>query len=160
MALEKTIDVLGIGNAIIDVLADADDAFLLQHNLNKGSMTLVDEESSSNIYSSMKNKIQMSGGSAANTIYGLAQLGCRSAFIGKRSNDDLGNIFHSDFVISICIGMFKIARNLPKKYHLCQKPAKSGSARIWICVLTSPSGGHLCNPGHNGFQNCGKLLIN
>ena len=57
MALEKTIDVLGIGNAIIDVLADADDAFLLQHNLNKGSMTLVDEEASSNIYSSMKNKI-------------------------------------------------------------------------------------------------------
>ena len=55
--------------------------------------------------------------------------------------------------------MFKIARNLPKKYHLCQKPAKSGSARIWICVLTSPSGGHLCNQGHNGFQNCGKLLI-
>ena len=52
MALEKTIDVLGIGNAIIDVLADADDAFLLQHNLNKGSMTLVDEEASSNIYSS------------------------------------------------------------------------------------------------------------
>ena len=48
MALEKTIDVLGIGNAIIDVLADADDAFLLQHNLNKGSMTLVDEEASSN----------------------------------------------------------------------------------------------------------------
>ena len=53
MALEKTIDVLGIGNAIIDVLADADDAFLLQHNLNKGSMTLVDEEASSNIYSSI-----------------------------------------------------------------------------------------------------------
>ena len=60
MALEKTIDVLGIGNAIIDVLADADDAFLLQHNLNKGSMTLVDEEASSNIYSSMKNKIHIS----------------------------------------------------------------------------------------------------
>ena len=56
--------------------------------------------------------------------------------------------------------MFKIARNYPKKYYLCQKPAKSGSARIWICVLTSPSGGHLCNQGHNGFQNCGKLLIN
>ena len=69
-------------------LSDADDAFLLKHNLNKGSMTLVDEKSSSNIYSSMKNKIQMSGGSAANTIYGLAQLGCRSAFIGKRSNDN------------------------------------------------------------------------
>ena len=70
------------------------------------------------------------------------------------------NIFQSNFVISICIGMFKIARNHPKKYHLCQKPAKSGSARIWKCVLTSPSGGYLCNLGHNGFQNCGKLLIN
>ena len=44
--------------------------------------------------------------------------------------------------------------------HLCQKPAKSGSARIWKCVLTSPSGGYLCNLGHNGFPNCGKLLIN
>ena len=55
--------------------------------------------------------------------------------------------------------MFKIAGNHPKKYHLCQKPAKSGSARIWKCVLTSPSGGYLCNLGHKGFQNCGKLLI-
>ena len=100
MALKKTIDVLGIGNAIIDVLADADDVFLLEHNLNKGSMTLVDERTSSNIYSAMKNKIQMSGGSAANTIFGLAQLGCSSAFIGKRSNDDLGNIFYSDLTKS------------------------------------------------------------
>ena len=63
-------------------------------------------------------------------------------------------------MISICIGMFKIARNHPKTFHLCQKPAKSSSARICKCVLTSPSGGHLCNLGHNGFQNSGKLFIN
>ena len=56
--------------------------------------------------------------------------------------------------------MFKIARNHPKTFHLCQKPAKSGSTRICKCVLTSPSGGHLCNLGHNGFQNSGKLFIN
>ena len=70
-----------------------------------------------------------------------------------------GGIFQSDFVISIYIGMFKTARNHPKKYHLCQKPAKSGSARILKWMLTSPSLGHLCNLGHNGFQNSGKLLI-
>ena len=100
MSLEKNIDVLGIGNAIIDVIADADDAFLENHNLNKGSMTLVDETISKNIYAEMKNKVQMSGGSAANTIFGLSELGCKSAFIGKRSDDELGNIFHSDLVNS------------------------------------------------------------
>ena len=47
----------------------------------------------------------------------------------------------------------------PKKYYLCQKPAKSGSTRIRKYVLTLPSGGFLCNQGHNGFQNCGKLLV-
>ena len=83
MSLEKKIDVLGIGNAIIDVIADADGAFLENHNLNKGSMTLVDETISKNIYAAMKNKVQMSGGSAANTIFGLSELGCKSAFIGK-----------------------------------------------------------------------------
>ena len=56
--------------------------------------------------------------------------------------------------------MFKNCRNHPKKYYLCQKPAKNGYARIWKCVLTSPSGGYLCNLGHKEFRNCGKLLIN
>ena len=56
--------------------------------------------------------------------------------------------------------MFKNCRNHPKKYFLCQKPAKSGSTRIRKYVLPLPSGGFLCNQGHNGFQNCGKLLIN
>ena len=56
--------------------------------------------------------------------------------------------------------MFRNCRNHPKKYYLREKPAKSGSARIWKCVLTSPSGGYLCNLGHKEFRNCGKLLIN
>ena len=75
MSVEKKIDVLGIGNAIIDVIANADDAFLSSHNLNKGSMTLVDESISKNIYASMENKVQMSGGSAANTIFGTFPAG-------------------------------------------------------------------------------------
>lgn len=100
MSLEKNIDVLGIGNAIIDVIANAEDTFLAKHSLNKGSMTLVDGATSKTIYASMENKVQMSGGSAANTIFGLSQLDCKSAFIGKRSDDDLGNIFHSDLTSS------------------------------------------------------------
>ena len=56
--------------------------------------------------------------------------------------------------------MFKNCKNHLKKYYLCQKPAKSGSTRIRKYVLPLPSGGFLCNQGHNGFQNCGKLLIN
>ena len=56
--------------------------------------------------------------------------------------------------------MLKKLQKPPKKYYLCQNPAKSGSTRIRKYVLTLPSGGFLCNQGHNGFQNCGKLPIN
>jgi len=98
MSIKKKIDVLGIGNAIIDVIANADDSFLEKYSLNKGSMTLVDNALSHNIYSAMANNRQMSGGSAANTIYGLSQLDCKCAFIGKRSNDSLGNVFYNDLV--------------------------------------------------------------
>ena len=72
----------------------------------------------------------------------------------------VGNIFHWDFMIYFCPSMLKNCRNHPKKYYLYQKPAKSGSAGIRKYVLTLPSGGYLCNQGHNVFQSCGKLLIN
>jgi len=95
---KKNIDVLGIGNAIIDVIANADDSFLKKHGLNKGSMTLVDSILSEKIYFCMQTKLQISGGSAANTIYGLSQLDCKCAFIGKRSNDSLGDVFRDDLL--------------------------------------------------------------
>jgi len=98
MSIKKNIDVLGIGNAIIDVIANAENSFLEKYNLHKGSMTLLDYSSSHNIYSAMESKRQMSGGSAANTIYGLSKLDCKCAFIGKRSNDSLGNIFYDNMV--------------------------------------------------------------
>jgi sugar/nucleoside kinase (ribokinase family) len=89
-------DVLGIGNAIVDVLAHADDAFLARHGLAKGTMTLVEAEQARTLYEAMGPAIEISGGSAANTIAGLAALGARSAFIGKLRDDQLGDVFDHD----------------------------------------------------------------
>ena len=88
---EKIIDVTGIGNAIVDVLASVEDAFLEDFGLVKGSMTLIDEVSAEKLYSKIVNKEEISGGSAANTIAGLAFLGNKVAFIGKVKDDILGS---------------------------------------------------------------------
>src|ERR1700743_1453298 len=76
-------DVLGIGNAIFDVLVHTDDAFLAQHGMTKGAMTLIDEARAAAIYRAMGPAIEISGGSAANTIVGLANFGARAAYVGK-----------------------------------------------------------------------------
>ncbi len=89
-------DVLGIGNAIVDVLAQADDAFLERHGLSKGTMTLIDTATAESLYDDMGPALECSGGSAANTIAGLASLGGRGAFIGKVRDDTLGKVFSHD----------------------------------------------------------------
>jgi sugar/nucleoside kinase (ribokinase family) len=91
-----TIDVLGIGNAIVDVIAHSDDAFLDSHDMPKGSMSLIDEERAEAIYAAMGAGIQASGGSAGNTIAGLASLGGKGAYIGKVKDDVLGNVYRHD----------------------------------------------------------------
>jgi sugar/nucleoside kinase (ribokinase family) len=91
-------DVVGIGNAIVDVLAHADDAFLERRGLNKGTMTLIGAETAEALYSAMGPAIEVSGGSAANSIAALASLGGRGAFIGKIKDDQLGQIFRHDIV--------------------------------------------------------------
>jgi sugar/nucleoside kinase (ribokinase family) len=91
-------DVVGIGNAIVDVLAHADDAFLIRHGLDKGTMTLIDAAAADALYAAMGPAVEVSGGSAANTIAGLASLGGRGAFIGKVRDDQLGGIFRHDIV--------------------------------------------------------------
>lgn len=88
--------VVGIGNAIVDVLVKCEDAFLERHNLVKGSMALIDAETASSLYGEMGPAIEVSGGSAANTIAGLAALGGKTAFIGKVGDDALGEIFAHD----------------------------------------------------------------
>lgn len=89
-------DVIGVGNAIVDVIATADDAFLGQHGIEKGAMTLIDEERATAIYSAMGPGQEVSGGSAANTLAGIASLGGRGAYIGKVADDQLGEIFAHD----------------------------------------------------------------
>lgn len=92
----KTLDVVGIGNAIVDVLVQADEAFLAAHGLSKGSMALVDEQQAEQLYDAVGPGLETSGGSAANTLAGIAQLGGRAAFIGRVRNDQLGGIFSHD----------------------------------------------------------------
>lgn len=89
-------DVVGIGNAIVDVLSPVSDALLEEIGLHKGSMTLIDEAAAREIYGRMDDGVECSGGSAANTIAGLASFGTRAAFIGKTRNDALGGVFAAD----------------------------------------------------------------
>ena len=89
-------DVLGIGNAIVDVIARTEDDFLVKHAMNKGAMALIDEPRAEAIYGSMGPSTQISGGSAANTIAGVASFGARGAFVGKVKDDTLGKAFSHD----------------------------------------------------------------
>lgn len=89
-------DVLGIGNAIFDVLVKADEAFLSRHGMTKGSMALIDEARAAAIYRDMGPATEMSGGSAANTIVGLASLGARAAYVGKIKDDQIGRMYAHD----------------------------------------------------------------
>ena len=94
-------DVVAIGNAMVDVLANMDDEFLTEHNMPKGMMTLIDASAAESIYRNIsENSVECSGGSAANTAVGIAALGGKPAFIGKVADDDLGEIFRKDITNS------------------------------------------------------------
>ena len=89
-------DVIGIGNAIVDVIARTEDDFLVRHDMRKGTMALIDEARAGAIYDAMGPAVEISGGSAANTIVGVASLGARAAFVGKVKHDVLGGVFAHD----------------------------------------------------------------
>ena len=89
-------DVLGIGNAIFDVLVQTDEAFLGRHGMTKGGMALIDEARATAIYADMGPATEMSGGSAANTIVGIANLGARAAYVGKVRDDQIGKLYTHD----------------------------------------------------------------
>lgn len=89
-------DVVAIGNAIVDVIARAEDDFITERGLTKGSMRLIDTAEAEDLYAAMGPGIEMSGGSAANTLAGMAALGRRCAFIGQVSDDQLGKVFRHD----------------------------------------------------------------
>jgi sugar/nucleoside kinase (ribokinase family) len=93
---QGSLDVTGIGHAIVDVLTQTDEAFLNRHDLAKGTMTLIDAERAESLYAQMPAGVECSGGSAANTLAGIAALGGRGAFIGKVRDDRLGGVFADD----------------------------------------------------------------
>ncbi len=96
MTQKMRFEVTAIGNAIVDVLAKAEDSFLTQHNLPKGGMSLIDAADAERLYQIMGPGVEVSGGSAANTVAGIAALGARAAYIGKVADDQLGNVFTHD----------------------------------------------------------------
>ncbi len=89
-------DVVGIGNALVDIIAHGTDSFLAGQTLTKGSMQLVELERALELYRALGSAVEMSGGSAANTMCGVASFGGRAAYIGKVSDDDLGQVFAHD----------------------------------------------------------------
>jgi adenosine kinase len=124
-------DVLGIGNAIVDVIARTEDDFLIKQKMAKGTMQLIDEARAAAIYEAMGPAVEVSGGSAANTIVGAASLGARAAFIGKVRNDDLGRIFAHD------IRKAGVAFSTP--------PASAGPSTARCYVLVTPDGERTMN---------------
>jgi sugar/nucleoside kinase (ribokinase family) len=93
---ETRYDVIGIGNAIVDIVARTDNAFLESEGLVKGAMSLIEAERAAELYEKIDQAVECSGGSAANTIAGLASLGGRGAFVGKVRDDQLGEVFRHD----------------------------------------------------------------
>jgi sugar/nucleoside kinase (ribokinase family) len=124
-------DILGIGNAIVDVIARTDDDFLAQQKMRKGAMQLIDETQATRIYDAMGPAVEVSGGSAANTIVGVASLGARAAFVGKVKDDELGRVFAHD------IRAAGVAFSTP--------PASAGPSTARCYVLVTPDGERTMN---------------
>ncbi|MCA8946314.1 MAG: adenosine kinase, partial [Planctomycetes bacterium] len=94
--MTNSLDVVAIGNALVDVLAHSDDEFLAGRGIEKGSMSLINAEQAETLYGQMGPGVECSGGSAANTVAGIASLGGKAGFIGKVASDQLGKIFKHD----------------------------------------------------------------
>ena len=116
-------DILGIGNAIVDVVASADDTFLSRHDMRKGSMTLIDADAADALYAAMPPGQESSGGSAANTCAVAAALGSRVAYLGKVADDQLGTVFRHDMTAigvhfpSTPLHRRRLHRALPDRGH-------------------------------------------
>ncbi len=124
-------DVVAIGNAIVDVIARADDALIIAEGLTKGSMRLIDADEAERLYSAMGPAVEMSGGSAANTLAGMAALGERCAFIGQVADDQLGAVFSHD------LHALGVAYETP--------PLAGGAPTARCLILVTPDGQRTMN---------------
>jgi sugar/nucleoside kinase (ribokinase family) len=143
--MSQDYDVLGLGNAIVDAIASCDEAFLATHGLHKGAMQLIDEARAEALYAAMGQTIVSSGGSAANTIIGAAQLGCRTAFIGKVKRDALGELFAHD------IRAAKVAYTTPLADH--------GAASGRCLIVVTPDGQRTMNTFLGACQNLSEADV-
>ena len=132
-------DVLGIGNAIVDVIARTEDDFLVSQGMNKGGMMLIDEPRAQAIYAAMGPATESSGGSGANTIAGVASFGARAAFVGKVKDDKLGGAFTHD------IRSIGVTFTTPA--------AKDGPSTACCYVLVTPDGERTMNTYLGAAQN-------
>jgi sugar/nucleoside kinase (ribokinase family) len=138
------IDIIAIGDAIVDVIATCDDAFIAEHKLPKGGMQLLDRESADRLYAAMGNARETSGGSAANSMAGIAAMGGRAAFIGQVADDQLGDIFRHDMT---ALGVRFDTPALPSNGTL-----PTGRCLILVTpdaqrtMNTSPGASHLLSP--------------
>jgi sugar/nucleoside kinase (ribokinase family) len=124
-------DILGIGNAIVDVVARTDDAFLSRHSMRKGGMALIDAVTAENLYSIMPPGKESSGGSAANTCAVAAALGARVAYLGKVANDQLGAVFSHDIRAA--------------GVHFPSAPLTGGAPTARSLILVTPDGQRTMN---------------
>ena len=119
-------DVLAIGNAIVDIIARCEDDFLVEHDIVKGAMNLIDMERAETLYSAMGPAVETSGGSAGNTAAGIASFGGKTAYIGKVADDHLGKIFNHDIT---AIGV-----------HFDTPPLQFGETTARSMIFVTPDG--------------------
>ena len=126
LGFPPTGDLVGVGNAMVDVLAHADDSFLSAHGLARGAMTLIDAEQGASILAAMGQTVEVSGGSVANTMAGIASLGGSVSYIGRVHDDRLGAVFSRD------MRSLGIAYDTP--------PASDGAPTARCLVIVTPDG--------------------
>ncbi len=124
-------DILGIGNAIVDVVAPVDEAFLSRHDMHKGAMALIDTNTADRLYGAMPPAAETSGGSAANTCAVAALLGAKVAYIGKVADDQLGRVFRHD------IGAVGV--------HFPSTPLHGGAPTARCLIMVTPDGQRTMN---------------
>ena len=124
--MSQDLDVTGIGNAIVDVLAHAPDDQLARLGLHKGSMTLVDAEAAERLYAQMAPAVEVSGGSVANSVAGLASLGGKAGYLGKVRRDQLGQVFSHDIRAA--------------GVEFTSQPSEAGPSTARCLILVTPDG--------------------
>ena len=122
--MTKSFEVVGIGNAIIDILAYVSDDFLVKNQIKKGVMNLINSERSNELFRKISITKKVAGGSAANTIVGLSQLGIKTSYFGKVSNDEFGKFFTDD------LNSNNIAFDVSEKYQAYAAGVKAARKMI------------------------------